>query len=548
MDVLLTVLLLILMAASSSIIQTFIPIKTPLPILQIVIGCAVALIGFEVELRPDLFLILFIPPLLFEDARKMPIYEFVRSGREILSLALTLVFITVIGLGFLIHWILPEMPIYVAIALAAVLSPTDAVALSGIVGKGRLSKKMMRILEGEALMNDASALVSLKFAILAAIGTISIATTKDVATIGLDFLKLSVGGLIIGAGATWIYLKLVQLFSKTKDDDPAVQTIFLMLVPFFIYVIAEEAGVSGILAAVASGMLVGHSGLMTRAPIQMRFRANSAWSLLEYVLNGVVFILLGLQIPGIIEYSMERANAEVTINFMTLFVDVFWIYAFLMLLRFSWLLTMKLFSQFVFKRFPMQFRDFSVRELLILTFSGVRGAVTLAAALSIPLIIATRYQVIFLAAGVIILSLIVGVIILPILLKGFTLDLAFQVEEETKAKELMTVAATHGVQTLQERLCNNTESEEEQQHIKQVVGQVLHEVERYNGQTDYSPEAQELELRIRLTALQSQRGEVYRLKAAKAISLETADKLIYEIDLAETWLQGKRRKREKPSH
>ena len=139
-------------------------------------------------------------------------------------------------------------------------------------------------------------------------------------------------------------------------------------------------------------------------------------------------------------------------------------------------------------------------------------------------------------------------IILPILLKGFTLDLAFQIEEETKAKELMTVAATHGVHTLQERLCNNTESEEEQQHIKQVVGQVLHEVERYNGQTDYSPEAQELELRIRLTALQSQRGEVYRLKASKAISLETADKLIYEIDLAETWLQGKRRKGEKVVH
>ncbi len=130
--------------------------------MQIAIGALLAwpTFGLHVEFDPELFLVLFIPPLLFADGWKTPTREFIEHGREILGLALALVVVTVVGIGFLIYWIVPGIPLIPAFALAAVLSPTDAVALSGIVGEGRIPKKIMGILQGEALMNDASGLVS----------------------------------------------------------------------------------------------------------------------------------------------------------------------------------------------------------------------------------------------------------------------------------------------------------------------------------------------------------------------------------------------------
>lgn len=161
------------MVSLSDVIRRLLPFKIPLPILQIMLGALLAFpsFGLHVDFDPDLFLLLFIPPLLFADGRRMPFYEFMESRWEIISLALFLVFVTVLGLGLFIPTLMPDMPLAVAFALAAVLSPTDAVALSGIVGKGRLPKKINKILEGEALLNDASALVSLKYAVAIIMGT-----------------------------------------------------------------------------------------------------------------------------------------------------------------------------------------------------------------------------------------------------------------------------------------------------------------------------------------------------------------------------------------
>ena len=164
---------------------------------------------------------------------------------EIFGLALALVVVTVVGIGFLIYWVVPGIPLIPAFALAAVLSPTDAVALSGIVGEGRIPKKIMGILQGEALMNDASGLVSLKFAVAVAMGTMIF--TVGGATV--EFMKVAIGGILAGFVVSWLYGRSLRFLSRWGGDEPATQIVLLFLLPFASYLIAEHIGVSGILAA-----------------------------------------------------------------------------------------------------------------------------------------------------------------------------------------------------------------------------------------------------------------------------------------------------------
>ncbi|BCQ47218.1 hypothetical protein ERHA55_47450 [Erwinia rhapontici] len=259
-------------------------------------------------------------------------------------------------------------------------------------------------------MNDASGLVSLKFAVAVAMGTM----VFTVSGASLEFAKVAIGGLLAGIAICWLYGKSLRLFSRWSGDDPATQTVLLLLLPFASYLIAEHIGVSGILAAVAAGMTISRSGIIRQAPLAMRLRANSVWQMLEFVFNGMVFLMLGLQLPGILEISVRQADADPNVELWVLFASVVLIYMALMVVRFGWLWTMRFISRTALKKRPMEFSSYSTRELLIASFAGVRGAITLAGVLSIPLLLSNgndfpaRYELVFLATGVILFSLLVG--------------------------------------------------------------------------------------------------------------------------------------------
>lgn len=311
MEIFFTILIMTLVVSLSGVVTRVLPFQVPLPLMQIAIGALLAwpTFGLHVEFDPELFLVLFIPPLLFADGWKTPTREFLEHGRDLRSGA---------GAGGRYRgrdWF-PDLlgrtgiPLIPAFALAAVLSPTDAVALSGIVGEGRIPKKIMGILQGEALMNDASGLVALKFAVAVAMGTM-------VFTVGgatLEFFKVAIGGILAGFVVSWLYGRSLRFLSRWGGDEPATQIVLLFLLPFASYLIAEHIGVSGILAAVAAGMTITRSGVMRRAPLAMRLRANSTWAMLEFVFNGMVFLLLGLQLPGIMESSLIAAEADQTLK------------------------------------------------------------------------------------------------------------------------------------------------------------------------------------------------------------------------------------------
>ncbi|MCR3756080.1 MAG: putative transporter YjcE [Sodalis sp. Psp] len=544
MEIFFTILILTLIVSLSGVVTRILPFQIPLPLMQIALGALLAWpkFGLHVDFNPELFLVLFIPPLLFSDGWKTPTREFLRHGGEIVALALVLVIITVVGIGYLIYWMVPDIPLVAALALAAVLSPTDAVALSGIVGEGRIPKKLMDILQGEALMNDASGLVSLKFAIAVAMGTM----VFSVSSASLEFVKVAAGGLLAGVTVTWSYSKSLRLITRWSGDDDATQTVLLLLLPFAAYLIAEHIGVSGILAAVASGMTIGQSGIISNASLAMRLRGNSVWTMLEFVFNGMVFIMLGLQLPDILKTSIIQAQQDPTTHAWILFAYVVCIYAALIILRFGWLWLMKRISlRFMTKR-PMVFGEYSIREILIASFAGVRGAITLAGVLSIPLLLSdgtafpVRYQLVFIATGVILFSLICGVIILPLLLRGIQVsDKSQQRKEERMARAAAAEVAIESLHKMEERLANSQEENIDSQILIEVSARVIGNLRRRIDGNDDAESAmliENLERRMRLNALRAERGEYYHLRAQQKISNETLIKLLSDLDLLEALL------------
>jgi len=548
MEIFFTILIMTLMVSLSGVVTRMLPFQIPLPLMQIAIGALLAwpTFGLHVDFNPELFLVLFIPPLLFADGWKTPTREFLDHGREIIGLALALVVLTVVGIGFLIYWMVPGIPLIPAFALAAVLSPTDAVALSGIVGEGRIPKKIMGILQGEALMNDASGLVSLKFAVAVAMGTM-------VFTVGgasLEFLKVAIGGLLAGIAVSWLYGRSLRLLSRWGGDEPATQIVLLFLLPFASYLIAEHIRFSGILAAVAAGMTITRSGVMRTAPLAMRLRANSVWSMLEFVFNGMVFLMLGLQLPGIMETSLAAAELDPNVETWMLFMDIVLIYAALISVRFLWLWIMKRFSLRFLKKKPLTFGAYTTRELLVASFAGVRGAITLAGVLSIPLLLPdgspfpARYELVFLAAGVILFSLFVGVVLLPILLQQVeTPDHGLAHKEERMARAVTAEVAITAIQKMEERLAANTEENIDDQLLKEVSARVVGNLRRRaDGRNDVenSELEENLERRFRLTALRAERGELYHLRATRQISNETLQKMLHDMDLLEALLMERK--------
>ena len=275
-----TVLIMLMLVGVSRLIGRVIPL--PLPLVQIGAGALLAwpTLGLHVTLDPELFLFLFLPPLLFSDGWRMPKREFWRLRGPILTLAVGLVLFTVVGAGYFIHWLLPSIPLAVAFALAAVLSPTDAVAVSAI-SQNRLPTPLMHMLQGEALMNDASGLVTFKFALVAAVtGVFSLANAS------VTFVLVAMGGLATGVALSWLVGRLRSWMVARGWDDPATHVVFMLLLPFAAYVLAERVGVSGILSAVAAGMMQSWLDLLPRQT-NTRLLNRSVWSLLEFAFNSL---------------------------------------------------------------------------------------------------------------------------------------------------------------------------------------------------------------------------------------------------------------------
>ena len=259
-------LLLIALASAGTLITRV--VKLPLAFVQIGTGAIAASPPFnlDVSLDPELFLLLFIPPLLFSDGWRLSQRELRRSVWLTAGLAVGLVLFTVLVIGYALHWWFPLMPLSVAFGLAAVVSPTDAVAAASITSKVHLPHRIKHLLESEALLNDATGLVAMRFAIAA---TLSGGFSFGMAT--GTFLAVAAGGLAVGCLVTFIYAHIHRRV-LTKAADATLQTVLTGLLPFAAFAIAEELQVSGILAAVSAGMMASRLSLLERAHFSARIQ------------------------------------------------------------------------------------------------------------------------------------------------------------------------------------------------------------------------------------------------------------------------------------
>jgi len=535
------VLAMLLAVLASGYLVRVLPFALPLPLVQIALGAAIAAFSDGgVALDPDVFFLLFLPPLLFLDGWRIPNEGLKRDRRTILALALGLVVFTVLGIGLLVHWMIPAMPLAVAFALAAIVSPTDPVAVSAIASRVPIPRRLMHILEGESLLNDASGLVCFRFAVAAALsGGFSLGAAA------LTFLWVALAGVAIGVGFTLAATRVQHALSRRFGEEAGTPILISLLLPFGAYLIAEHLQASGILAAVAAGVTMSRVELSGRTLATTRVQRTAVWDTIRFSLNGIMFVLLGEQLPGILDGAATTVRQSGHLNPAWLLAYALAINLGLALLRFSWVWVSVRLSLLRARRQGEQDRRSPPWRLIAaMSLSGVRGAITLAGVLTLPLLLhdgspfPARDLAIFLAAAVILVSLLVASIGLPRLLRG--LELAEEPghrQEEDLARQEGAKAAIGAIEQAQRALPPDPADAD---LYASAATRVIALYTRRLGQ-DAAPgvdpallrRADQAERTLRLAAMRAERETVFALARQGRISDETARLLVREIDLLE---------------
>lgn len=561
METVFLVLTLISVASATGIAARFLP-SLPVPLVQIAFGALLAWpsTGLHVDLEPELFLLLFIAPLLFADARRFPQRELMALRGPILALALGLVLVTVVAIGYLIHWIIPGLPLPIAIALAAVLSPTDAVAVSAISGRLPVPPRLMRVLEGESLMNDASGMVAFKFAIAAAMTGVFSYTQ---ATLG--FIVVAIGGLLLGGVLAYVFSIIrTRLIDRHSGEESATQIVLLqLLLPFAAFLMAEHMHLSGILAAVAAGLVINRTDLKRESQVRVRLKTRSMWEIIEFVLNSLVFLLLGFQLPDIFTKAIATTVDDSNPFSVVLIISyVMIITTALLSLRFLWIFLAAKSSAVVARIRGNMIQRISLRLIGVSTIAGIRGTITLAAALSFPIKLSEhvylpyRDLLIFIATGVILTTLVLASVGMPLLLRNLEIPSDERMrQEERQARQMAAKAAIQCIEQirqqrmeeLQQLASNDSNDPHVNDHllaITDVSTQLLSDyqeriaIEDDRDSTSRLDMMQETERKLRVEALHAERREIYRLRSRHRINDELLHRLVSEIDLAETALTG----------
>lgn len=493
----------------SNILNRFLP-SFSVPVIQIILGIIISLFPsvYHFTLDPELFLILFLAPLLFHDgmhADKKSLWEL---RKPIIMLGLGLVFFTVLAAGYLIHFMIPSIPLPAAFALAAALAPTDAVAVGSLGKRIKIPDSIMNLLEGEALINDASGIVSFQFAVAAMVtGSFSLLHA------GVEFLYVALGGVIIGAVLTGFKYLIVKWVRLLGMENVTFHLLIGILTPFLIFMAAEELHVSGILAVVISGVIHSiESRKLNPELATLKIASKSVWSTLTFILNGLVFVILGMQFPEIINtiwYDISFDNLKIIGYILVITLAM-------MLIRFLWSYFIVSEGQVEEGRGEKKFGK--IKESLVISMSGVRGSVTLATTLSLPFFLndesnfPQRDLIIFLAAGVILLSLLIA---------NFLLPLFFKEEETIEADEEEREACLEIIESVIKQL-NNLMDENNRFEMSKVTRNYILRAEELRNR-NYSRNALfEEEMQLREQVLNWETENTNKLRQNKVIEDKTA--------------------------
>ncbi len=518
-----TILVLLAAVAFTAALARRTPV--PLPLLLIVVGAGMSFApGLErVEIEPHVFFLLFIPPLLFADGWLMPKRELFEVLRPVLLLAFGLVLMTVLGIGWMIHLMIPSIPLAAAFALGAIVSPTDATATNAMVTRLGLPPRVTQILDGESLINDASGLVAFRFA-LAALATGTFSWWQAAGTLAV----VAHGGTAIGIAIAALVHGVRIRLRRYGGDDPHAQTVLSILTPFAAYLAAESVHASGILAVVAAGLFAGWNDFRN-ADAATRQHAWEVWGMLLFAFNGLAFLLLGL--------TLAHALAALeTSEWPRYLAYALALWAALTALRLLWVFPSAYLPRVLARRASARGRLADPRHVFLVGWAGLRGSVTMAAALSIPATLAmdepfpARHLIIFLAGTTIVLTLVLNGLTLPIIARALGVRADRGAARDLRIAEIAIVHA--GTAALQRELGTLSRAEELAQ-ARELIAQYTRRAERLSANAARASafeQTQDIERRLTLLALDAERRELYALRDAGTINDQTLREIETRLD------------------
>ena len=441
------VLIVLTCVAASSVIDKFVNVS--IPVIQVIIGLLVALIlpsVQEIHLESELFMLLFIAPLLFNETRETNIRALLLNLNSILSLAIALVVVSVLSVGYALHLMVPSIPLAAAFALASALGPTDAATVTALKSNIHLTHRQQTLLSGESLINDASGVVAFQFSVAAAVtGTFSLIDAAG------SFAVLFVGGVAMGIVTGFAFSAINAMLGRLGYEDTVANVLYEVLTPFLVYLLAETFHVSGVLAVVAAGLVIalprGQSNKTLLA--RQKLVSDSTWKVISFLINGTIFVFLGIQLPLAV---LPGTNGG--LNILQILGIIIAITLFMHAVRFAWLYTLETHKLHKGGHLCTGKDDVSdsedtndektdeqpkptctpkpisitstelIKNVLVTTIAGAKGAVTLSIILTLPLVTQSgaafpqRDLLITIAAGVILATLLLADNLLPVLSKS----------------------------------------------------------------------------------------------------------------------------------
>jgi Na+/H+ antiporter len=422
-DVLITVLALVL--AVAILFEVAGRIGVPYPALLVVGGLVLAFVPAmpRLALEPDLVLLVFLPPLLFRAAFETPLRDLKADIGPIARLSIGLVAFTMVVVAFVAQATIPGLGWAAAFTLGAIVSPTDPLAATTVFQRLHVPRRIVTVLEGEGLLNDATALVAYRAAAAAAVGGSFV-----LADTAVGFVAAIVGGIIIGGVVGAAFGEVLR-----RLENPPVEVAVSLVIPFAAYLPADLLGLSAVLAAVVAGLVVGRRSAVIYSPAS-RTLGHSTWKMITFLLNGFAFILIGLELPSILSGLATRAPA-------TLVALVVVVSGTVIAARFVWVYAVSLLPGSLPRSIAERDPALASKTPLVASWAGLRGAVSLAAALALPAAFPERDLILLLTFGVIVVTLLGQGLTLPLILGRLNLEsVTLARDEETLARAVASAA------------------------------------------------------------------------------------------------------------
>ncbi len=508
-------------------------LKTAYPIVMVVGGLLLSFIpGIpRITLNPDLVFFVVLPPLLYGAAWVTSWREFSYNLVSILFLAFGLVTFTVLAVSSAVHWFLPGLDWRMGLVLGAIVAPTDAIAATSIASRIGLPKRISEILEGESLLNDASALLALEFGI-------ALLVDGQRPTVAMGLLRLAYL-IVAGVLAGLVVGEIVHQIEHRVDDAP-IEIALSLLTPYVAYLGAEALHASGVLAVVVCGLYLARKSSHFFSP-EVRVQAWAVWDSLTFVLNGLVFVMIGLQLPYVL-----KSIGDYKLSTLTLYAAIFC--AFLIVLRLIWVYPGAYSSFWIRKHLLHQTEAAPIAKgVFVVGWTGMRGVISLAAAIAVPQVLADgqpftqRSVIIFLTFAVILVTLVLQGLTLPSLIRFLGLaGVSGPNEEERGARKMMAEAALARLEAARTQNDHANEVLEElDRHYRRRLAALDQPDDRTTDDEITASYTQFATLARELVGVE--RRTAVHLRNERRIGDELLRELEHELDLSELKFGGRRR-------